>query len=101
MKSLDILNRIAPAESVIEGISSDPELEAALEDVFSYHAPGAAGLIDIADIRAAAQEFAKAIILHAPQSADRSSALRHVRNAMMEANAAIVLGNGAEIVPSR
>lgn len=92
MKSLDILNRFDPTQS------SGAELDAAIEDVFSYHAPDAAGLEGIANIRRAASLFAESIVMNAPPSADRSSAIRHVRNAMMEANAAIVLGNGAEIV---
>lgn len=49
-------------------------------DVFSYHAPEGDQLDRYAAIRRAAHDFA-----------DQQAALRHVREAMMTANAAIAL----------
>jgi len=40
-------------------------------------------------IREAGRQLAEVIMNNAPSSADASSAIRHVRNAVMEANAAI------------
>lgn len=62
-----------------------------VHDVLAYHAPGDAGLEKIANIRVGAEVFAQAILDNAPACADTSAAIRHVREAMMTANAAIVL----------
>lgn len=61
-----------------------------LDDVFSYqNDPNRIPHYDA--VRQAAKELARAILTNAPECADRSAALRDVRNAVMSANAAIAL----------
>ena len=60
-------------------------------DVLSHHAPDTGDLARIANIRQAAHVFAEAILVNAPPCADASAAIRHVREAMFTANAAIAL----------
>lgn len=63
-----------------------------VDRVFAHHAPKTAmDAGNHAAIRAAAREFAKAILTHVPNCADRTAAIRHVREAMFLANAAIAL----------
>lgn len=62
-----------------------------LDDVFTYHAPEPAQLENYVAIRAAAKEFAATIICNTPRCADQQAAIRHVREAMMTANAAVAL----------
>jgi hypothetical protein len=79
-----------------KGACTEPRLSAsslaALEHVFSYHAPTPDQVDAIAEIRQKAKELALAIKINAPGCADTSAAIRKVREAMMTANAAIVLG---------
>lgn len=67
-----------------------------LDFVFSYHAPTPDQVERYAEIRDYAKRFARAILSHCPSSADRSAALRKVREAVMTANAAIAL-NGKSL----
>lgn len=60
--------------------------------VFKHHPPQPDQLPKYAALRAAAKAFADAIIELTPVCADQSAALRHVREAVMTANAAIALG---------
>lgn len=62
-----------------------------LEDVFMHHPPLPQDVSRYVAIRAAAKLFAQVILQHTPKCADRSAALRHVREATMTANAAIAL----------
>ena len=62
-----------------------------LDDVLSYHAPTSDQQAQIATVRAAAKAFATAILEKVPTCADQQAALRKVREALMTANAAIVL----------
>ena len=61
------------------------------KDIVSYHAPDQEGLDNIARIRVSALFFIETIIDCTPKCADQSAAIRKVREAMMTANAAIVL----------
>jgi len=60
-------------------------------DIFDNHTPDAAQAAAIERIRAGAREFAQIIEDNAPNCADRAVARRKVREAMMSANAAVVL----------
>jgi hypothetical protein len=62
-----------------------------LNDVFTYHAPSEAMQQDFVAIRRAARELAAEIISRCPSGADTSTAIRQVREAVMTANAAIIL----------
>lgn len=62
-----------------------------LEHLFTYHAPSDDDVQRLIKIRAAALLLAEAIEENAPACADRTVAIRKVREAVMTANAAIVL----------
>lgn len=68
-----------------------PADQAWIDDCFLYHAPGAEQNDGIFEVNAAAREFAEVIFRNVPGSADRSAALRALREAKMWANSAIVL----------
>lgn len=64
-----------------------------LEHIFTYHAPPTPYEIDsYVRIRQAALDFATMIVARTPRCADQSAAVRHIREAVMTANAAIALG---------
>jgi hypothetical protein len=62
-----------------------------LQDLFSYHAPDGDDRTRYEALRSAARNFAEAMIANCPPSADRSAAVRKVREALMTANASIAL----------
>lgn len=62
-----------------------------LEEVFSYHSPDGKQVEAYGRIRLAARILAENILASAPPCADRTAALRKVREAVMTANAAIAL----------
>jgi hypothetical protein len=64
------------------------------DDVFIYHPPRPGQEEKYAAIRAAGKSLVMTIIATCPQCADRSAAVRKVREAVMTANASIAL-NGA------
>ena len=61
------------------------------EQTFKYHAPTPEQLPKYEALRAAAKAFADVVILNTPPSADQSAAIRHIREAVMTANASIAL----------
>lgn len=63
-----------------------------LDHVFTYHAPSPDQQVVYEKLRASAKAFAHAIQELTPACADQSAALRHVREALMTANAAVSLG---------
>lgn len=64
---------------------------AALVDLFTYHAPTPEQTKQLELVNAAASSFARMILEACPRSADRTAAIRLVREARMTANASIVL----------
>lgn len=62
-----------------------------IDAVFTYHAPGEGDQERYQAIRAGAQMLAQVILDTCPACADRSDALRKVREAVMTANASIAL----------
>lgn len=66
-----------------------------LSDVVSYHAPTPDQITSITSIRSATQGLLDTIVANCPPSPDRSAALRKVREAMMTANASIVVDQKA------
>lgn len=62
-----------------------------VETIFTYHAPNDAQIVNLQRVREAAKTLAHVILEEVPQCADQQAALRHVREAVMTANAAIVL----------
>jgi hypothetical protein len=67
---------------------SNPE---ALRDIFTYHPPVMDDPKKYERIRTAALAFAQVIVDNTPKCADQSTAVRHVRDAVMTANAAVAL----------
>lgn len=71
---------------------SDPRDEADrqnIENWFTYHAPQGNQQARYTVLRSAAKEFAKLIVDLVPQCADRTVALRKLREVVMVANAGI------------
>jgi hypothetical protein len=67
-----------------------------LAELFRYHPPTAETLPKFAAINQAAKNFAEVVLQNCPPSADRSDAIRKIREARMTANAAVAL-NGLSI----
>jgi hypothetical protein len=68
-----------------------PDEEAALKDVFTYQPQSDEANERMREVRVAGLDFATVITLNCPRSADRSAALRKIREACFTANAAIAL----------
>jgi len=67
-----------------------------LQELFSYHPPTAETLPKFSAINQAAKNFAEIVLQNCPSSADRSAAIRLIRDARMTANAAVAL-NGLSL----
>lgn len=63
-----------------------------LDNWFSYHAPTPEQLASYDVIRKTAKVFAKLINTECPESADKTAAIRKLRECVMTANAAIACG---------
>lgn len=59
--------------------------------IFSYHRPSEEQIPKYQAIRDAAKNLATVIAANTPASADQTAALRHLREAVMTANAAVAL----------
>lgn len=64
-----------------------------LDNWFTYHSPKPTDLIGYQAIREAGKYLATSIMLNCPPSADRTAAIRKVREAVMTANASIACGD--------
>ncbi len=62
-----------------------------LDNIFKYHPPKGDQPERYEKIRAAAKEFAEVINACCPDSADKTAAIRKLREAVMTANASIAL----------
>jgi hypothetical protein len=60
-----------------------------IENWFTYHAPSGDDLVAYEKLRNSAKDFAKAINDLCPESADKTAAIRKLREATMTANASI------------
>jgi hypothetical protein len=67
-----------------------------LAELFSYHPPTLETLPKFNAINQAAKNFAEIVLQNCPRSADRSAAIRLIRDARMTANASIAL-NGLSL----
>jgi hypothetical protein len=63
--------------------------EEQLQNWFSYHSPEPSDLTAYAAIRAAGLEFARVINANCPESADKTHAIRVIRDSVMWANASV------------
>ena len=60
-------------------------------DVFSYHSPSGDQPARYEAVREAARSFAIVVLANVPACADQQAAIRHIREAVMTANAGIAL----------
>ena len=67
------------------------ELDAKVDEVVRYHAPRDLQVENITKVREATAALIKAIVRNAPDVPDRRVAIRKAREAMMTANAAIMV----------
>jgi hypothetical protein len=67
-----------------------------LAELFRYHPPTDSTIPKFAAINQAAKNFAEVVLQNCPSSADRSAAIRSIRDARMTANAAVAL-NGLSL----
>lgn len=63
----------------------------AIEELFTYHPPKTAQLPKYNQLRDAAKAFAYVVMQNTPPGADRTAAIRKLRECVMTANAAIAL----------
>lgn len=75
----------------VEKEMNDPDL-AKLENWFTYHKPTEEQVQAYEQLRDGAYMLARCFLLHCPPSADRTAALRKLREALMTANASIACG---------
>jgi hypothetical protein len=73
------------------GIAAAPPPQFDLDHLFTYHSPDLAQMGQYSIIRNTAKFFAQVILDTTPPGADQSAAIRHIRDAVMTANAAIAL----------
>jgi len=69
-----------------------PEVEETIEDMFQYHAWTSEQVEKGAGVRAALQAAVRIIVNNVPPCPDRSTAIRKLREARMDANSAITHG---------
>lgn len=62
-----------------------------IEELFTYHPPHADQIPKYTAIRDGAKTFAKILMEHLPECADRSAAIRKLRECVHMANAAVAL----------
>lgn len=70
-------------------------VEQYLDHVFEYHSPSGDQVEAYAEIRQQAKGMARVIFLRCPPSADRTTALRRLRESVMVANASIATDGDA------
>lgn len=68
-----------------------------VKDCVSYHAPTPLDIAKIGEVREKVEALILTIVANCPSSPDRSAAIRHAREAMMTANAAIMVPTGSTI----
>lgn len=85
----------APTPPVLKNYSTDPKQTLTpqiLLNTFTYHAPKGDQTERYSQIRQQGLLLAQIIVACCPPSADTTAAIRHVREAVMTANASIALG---------
>lgn len=81
-----------PQAYAVGGCNARPMDEAEIvAEFFKYHPPNELSIPKYAAINQAAKNFAEVLLANCPRGADRSAAIRLIREARMTANAAIAL----------
>jgi len=75
----------------MESSMQDMSMEQKVEQIVTYHAPDEDGIKRISNIRESTKFLILTILRNCPPCADRSAAIRKVREGMMTANASIVV----------
>ena len=60
-----------------------------MDNWFSYHSPSPAQLVAYNDIRQAAKIYAETVNKYVPDSADKTAAMRKIRESVMASNLAV------------
>lgn len=60
-----------------------------MDNWFSYHAPNPEQLVAYNDIRQAAKIYAETVNKHVPDCADKTAAMRKIRESVMASNLAV------------
>ncbi len=71
--------------------------QAEIDNWFTYHSPNVGQIIQYGEIRTAAKIFAETINRHVPAGADKTAAMRKLRDTVMAANLAVA----CHVVPQR
>lgn len=66
--------------------------ETTVDQIFTYHKPSPEQTLAYEAIRSAAKSYALVILKYVHECADRTVALRSIRESVMTANAAVALG---------
>ena len=74
--------------------------QADLNNWFTYHAPTPEQLVAYNEIRTAAKIYAETVNKHVPDGADKTAAMRTIRNSVMQANLAVACYVGAPKRPT-
>ena len=73
------------------GYACEMSDEAKVREIFTYHSPTPYTTPKFEAIRAAGKYFAEVLLANVPRGADRTAAIRKLREAVMTANAGISL----------
>lgn len=60
-------------------------------EILKYHAPNETDIEIITELRNTAESFIMILLLTCPDCADRTAAIRHMRETLMAANQAVIL----------
>jgi septal ring factor EnvC (AmiA/AmiB activator) len=82
---------VPPLDNGYSQAGTQGHVKVSNDELVRYHQPDRDGVIKITNIRQAALNFLNVIDANVPEGKDRESARECVRDAMMRANAAIVL----------
>ena len=77
---------------ITRAVEMSPEIDKIVEDMFTYHAWAPEQTVKGNAVRDSLASAVRVIIANVPPSPDRSSAIRMIRQARMEANSAITHG---------
>lgn len=66
-----------------------PFSQSDIDNWFTYHAPTPEQLVAYSEIRTAAKIYAEVVNKHVPDSADKTAAMRKIRESVMAANLAV------------
>ena len=92
-RKVDTIERALGPRNEYEGPRRELTEAERLDLAFTYHQPNEEKSRLYASVRVAGQSLALAILNAAPKCADRTDAIRKVREAVMTANAAIALAS--------